>query len=368
MLAINSSRRLGAATPAAGGQRRLLLRGGCAPLGAAAPPAAARSTLAPSHPRKVRAAFRPGYGDAAPGEQPPSSAGAPSDQPPDSGTHSAKQAQAVAETVLRQLRAAGLKLAAAEGGGGSSSSSSSSSDARLGEVLVAVADWALAQERGAAAELLLRSLAALLAAAPADGGSSPSGEGILELIDANRQRLDHMIGLQTICNKLLARQPSVILLNDARTRIADAAGIGSRRSGGSLERMSELYERPFLLDWALSTMLLNGRNEVAMAAAGDRANGSSFTRHEYRQIEGLECEAEWEPDWDGSRREARRAAFVRELSHVTGMRFRSEERAGKAGPEPAWWVREEPAARSDSSGDAEDHTGSGSGNEADGTG
>ncbi|KAG2434779.1 hypothetical protein HXX76_007664 [Chlamydomonas incerta] len=333
MLAINSSRRLGAATPAAGGQRRLLLRGGCAPLGAAAPPAAARSTLAPSHPRK---------------------------------------AQAVAEAALRQLRAAGLKLAAAEGGG----SGGSSSDAHLGEVLVAVADWALAQERGAAAELLLRSLAALLAAALADGGSgSGTVERTIQKLDANLQRmndiderLDSMISLQTICNKRLARLRRVTLLNDARTRIADAAGIGSRRSGGSLERMSELYERPFLLDWALSTMLLNGRNEVAMAAAGDRANGSSFTRHEYRQIEGLECEAEWEPDWDGSRREARRAAFVRELSHVTGMRFRSEERAGKAGPEPAWWVREEPAARSDSSGDAEDHTGSGSGNEADGTG
>ncbi|KAG2434778.1 hypothetical protein HXX76_007663 [Chlamydomonas incerta] len=336
MLAINSSRRLGAATPAAGGQRRLLLRGGCAPLGAAAPPAAARSTLAPSHPRK---------------------------------------AQAVAEAALRQLRAAGLKLAAAEGGG----SGGSSSDAHLGEVLVAVADWALAQERGAAAELLLRSLAALLAAALADGGSgSGTVERTIQKLDANLQRmndiderLDSMISLQTICNKRLARLRRVTLLNDARTRIADASGIGSRHSGGSLERMSELYERPFLLDWALSTMLLNGRNEVAMAAAGDRACvacADTFTRREYKQIEGIEYEARKEPDRDGSRREARRAAFVRELRQVTRIWFRSEQRAGEGGAEPAWWVCEEPAARSDSSGDAEDHTGSGSGSEADGTG
>ncbi|KAG2434777.1 hypothetical protein HXX76_007662 [Chlamydomonas incerta] len=360
--------RLGAASLAAGGQLRLLLRGGCAPLGAAAPPVAACSTLAPYHMHNVRAASELSGGDAAPGEQPPSSAGAPSDKQPDSGKPSAEQAQTVAEAALRQLR---LKLAAAEGGS-SSSSSSSSSDARLGEVLVAVADWALAQERGAAAELLLQSLAALTAAV-AGGGSGASDEDVLELIGAIRGDIRVTNRRLAASNELLEKLRPLMLLNDARTRIAAIAGLGSGRSGGSLELMCERYERPFLLDWALATMLRSGRTEVDMAAADIRASAGKFTQEEYRQIEGLDDDAEEMeeevPDWDGSRREARRAAFVRELSHVTGIRFRSEQRGGKAGPEPAWWVCEEPA---DSSGDAEDQAGSGSGSssgsEADGTG
>ncbi|PNW80979.1 hypothetical protein CHLRE_07g337933v5 [Chlamydomonas reinhardtii] len=190
-----------------------------------------------------------------------------------------------------------------------------------------------------------------------------------------------MIGLK----QRSAWQERLTKLTGARTRIAEAAGIGSggRRAahpgdgsaaaaspsgdvssaggaaaasasgddsaGGAatasdqgvkhtyMETLCERYERPFLLDWALCNMLLNGRTELCMSAAGERATADTLTRQEYSYVEGRDwtggevlAEGE-ERDWDGSRRATRRAAFVQELRWVTGIRFRSEERADADG-------------------------------------
>ncbi|PNW80977.1 hypothetical protein CHLRE_07g337900v5 [Chlamydomonas reinhardtii] len=213
-----------------------------------------------------------------------------------------------------------------------------------------------------------------------DGGALTAwevGTEILQEVRGYLEALQQVRVLKDRADRLDQRSAwleRLVKLSGARTRIAEAAGIGSggRRAahpgdGGNgasaaaggdgggegvnpvyvdVETLCKRYERPLLLDWALVNMLLNGRTELCMSAAGERATADTLTRQEYSYVEGRDwtggevlAEGE-ERDWDGSRRATRRAAFVQELRWVTGIRFRSEERADADGYD-VWWVCEE---------------------------